>query len=271
MAAFALVACTPDNGVSNKVRISVSFEDEQQPNTGQQRISAVDKVLEGKHVIDVNWSREDILYYQIDNGEIDRTSPFVIVSGAGTKNAIFESDNLSLKNEKFNLYYGTEIPITQTIEIDNNNQTNIDPSVLLYKASDCEIGRTSQFAPQFALLGVQLYGTENVFDENICIGQNSDINNPNASSVYVCQLKENTSVNLNNNPIYYFVLPLDYNLMGKSIWLAEKKGHPSVNVNTGYLTFNQQIILDANVAQIIRISVNKEDEKTYKIIKYGQQ
>ena len=271
VASLALVACTPNNGVSSKVRISVSFEDEQQSNKGQQRISAVDRVLDGKHVIDVNWQTKDMLYYQIGNGEINRTSPFVIVSGAGTKNAIFESDNLSLKNEKFNLYYGTEIPITQTIEIDNDNHTHIDPAVLLYKSSDCEIGKTTQFAPQFALLGVQLYGTEEKFDENVCMGNSSQMNNVNASDVYVIELKTSTSVNLTKNPIYYFVLPLNYDFTGKSIWLAEKKGHPSINVNTGFLTFNHQIELDSNVAQIIRISVNKTSDANYEITKYDQQ
>lgn len=276
VAALALVACTPDDGVSNKVRIAVSFEEEQQNPKGQQRISAVDKIVEDRHVIDVNWAKDDVLYYEIVGEDINYDNPFKIISGVGTKNAFFENDDLSLSDKMFNLHHGTEIPITQTIEIDNNNQTHIDHTALIYKATNCQIGKSIQFSPQFALLGIQLYGIDNNFDEKVCIGNSNQISSIDALDVYLCGLKESTVVDLNKQPIYYFVLPLNYDFLGKCIWLANTKGHPTTDINNGFLPFASNIELNPNVAQIIRISVQKDNElpgdnARYTISKYNQQ
>ena len=78
-AAMALVACEPNNGATEKVRIGVSLDDKTQPYKGPQRISAVDGAeYDGVEYIEINWEKDDVLYYQLDGEGLNTENPFKI-------------------------------------------------------------------------------------------------------------------------------------------------------------------------------------------------
>lgn len=267
VAALALVACTPVNGVSNKVRIAVSFEEEQQNSKGQQRISAVDK---GGDIIDVNWEKEDVLYYQLEGEEnINTASYFELVSGAGKKTAIFECNNPELLGKSFTLnYHGlanpkglggkapTDPDFSNPIPLDQecqyvDGETIINNDYLVYKATDCQIGSGVKLTPQFALLGIMLTGTTENFNKYVWVG-NED------NTAYFCNM--NTSVSLTNSPIYYFVLPEGYDLANKNIRLAHSRGHnacAALPLPNRKLNSNEALVLKINV-EYINQSTNNE-------------
>ena len=255
VAALALVACTPKNGADQVVRIGVSLDDNTQPNQkGQQRISAIDN---GGDSIEINWQEDDVLYYQLDGRDIDKTNPFKLISGAGTKNAFFECENTpedDLFNQKFTLYYngagnpGGEIPIDQYAEADTVNR-----EYLFYSASNCEIERGINLEPNFALLGVQLTTNDNLtnFQRHISIGDDFSY----TGDAYICYLK--SAVDLTTPKTFYFVLPDGYDLSGKSIMLIRSRGNHSTNPNTPLYLPN--IKLHSDKATIITINLSRTE------------
>ena len=284
VAALALVACTPDNGVSNKVRISVSFEEEQQNTKGQQRISAEDKLIKGKRVIDVNWEKGDVLYFQKEGEAVDTDNPFQIVSGVGTKHAFFENEEFIDFQSTFTLYYhgfGNPLDekkpthpdfaqplvpsIDQTCTITASG-TEINNDYLIYKATNCKVGEGIKLEPQFAILGVQLFGTYTSFDEYVTIGVGDEFNPE--GKAYQCN--PSASIDLTKNPIYYIVLPLDYPINKKKIRLANQRGH-----HTSYDELSLELVtLDPTKAQIIGIDVTNynnqsDDNAKYTIAKHN--
>lgn len=281
VASLALVACTPNNGVSSKVRISVSFEDEQQPNTGQQRISAMDRVLEGKRVIDVNWEDKDVLYWKKE-GAIETQNPFKIISGVGTKNAFFENENFIGHKDVFTLYYhGASVPDfsnkavkTQSMKIDENGNIIINNDYLMYTATNCKVGSSINLKPNFAILGVKINASEGIvnnFNNNdikLAIGS-KPAGSASEEVDWICQISEKKGNA--TSFIYYFVLPenSDYLFKTKLIWLTKDKDglHPISN----YVDFSKEIDLIVGGAQIITLNVQQGEggavAKEYKISK----
>ena len=72
-AALALVACEPNNGATEKVRIGVSLDDNTQPTKGPQRISAIDGATE----IEIKWEEGDVLYWDKGDG-MDTKNPLTL-------------------------------------------------------------------------------------------------------------------------------------------------------------------------------------------------
>lgn len=239
-AVLALVACEPNNGATEKVRIGVSLDDNTQPYKGQQRISAIDGATE----IEINWEEGDVLYYQLDGKAINTTDPFKLVSGAGEKYAFFEHEAFSDMTASFKLYYhgfGNPLkednptfpdfskqmpPINQVISINSLTGTSqINNDYLMYKAINCEVGEDINLEPQFTILGVQLFGAYTNFDEYVTIGNSSEWGVD--GTAYQCWSSEN--MDLTQAPIYYIVLPLDYDLSDKELKLANQRGHHTSN------------------------------------------
>ena len=266
-AALALVACEPNNGATEKVRIGVSLDDNTQPAKGPQRISAVD----GTEDIVIKWEKGDVLYYADDVNPIDNSKYFTLISGEDSQTAVFECDNFALKGESFNLYYhgladplnvqqkeegptnpnfASPIPLDQKCTLNDNGKTVINNDYLVYKGIGCKIGRGIVLEPDFSILGVVLKGSTN-FSQYVSIGTGFGKNN---NTAYMCNLG---NVNLANNPIFYFVLPSDYNLGDKQIILSTSRGH-----NTSAPLDLPNIQLTPAQAQIIAIEVIRNNDNT---------
>ena len=253
VAALALIACTPKNGADQIVRIGVSLDDNAQPNQkGQQRITAIDN---GGTVIEVKWKEGDVLYYQLDGKGIDKTNPFKLISGAETKNAIFECEAPGdLISNSFTLYYsGAGTPGAEINKTQISSANTIDNKYLFYTASDCKIGKAIKLSPDFTLLGVQLITTpeESLIPEGyISIGTNlEDIGD---NSIYSCKIQ---GKDLKTAPIYYVVFPKNYVLTGKQIGITNGPGHPFCN-----LLILPEIVSTPNNVQIITIKVTKGND-----------
>lgn len=244
VAALALVACTPDNGVSNKVRIAVSFEEEQQNSKGQQRISAVDN----GSIIEVKWEEEDLLYYE--ENESNKFFSVANISNDG-KIAIFECNDFKGDPQNFSLYYNTtrELSLTQTVELkEENNQYNyvLNPEYLSYVANNCKIGHGIHLEPNFMIFGVRLQGDINDFSESVVIGKAFN----DFEGAYLSHFSD--KVDLNNQPIYYFILPNDANfLQDKHVWF---NSGDRIN-NKSYALSLDGVTLDNKKAQIVTIKV----------------
>ena len=286
VAALALVACTPDNGVSSKVRLAVSFEDEQQSTKGQQRISAVDN----GSIIEVKWEEGDVLYW--DKGEGVKTSnPFQIVSGIGEQTAFFECEEMIGHDESFTLYYhgasdpdfDNQVVKTQSMKIDKNGNIIINNDYLMYTATNCKVGSSINLKPNFAILGVKITSdnatdaTTLFLNKKAVLGKQEE---GHYTPYYVSTLdKEYGATELTVAPIYYFVFPYDYEDMqknnylveGMSLWFANETAEQECCNRLQFkspFTFN----LVPGAAQIITVTVkqntgwsNKQDE--YTIIK----
>lgn len=272
VAALTLVACTPDNGVSSKVRLAVSFEDEQQSTKGQQRISAVDN----GSIIEVKWEEGDVLYWNKGEG-VNTSNPFQIVSGIGEQTAFFECETMIGSKDKFTLYYNGATTFSENPISDNqkstikNGYTSINNDYLLYIAENCEVGKTITLKPQFQLLGIMVKKdnsiTEN-FVPSIVIAPTGNYNNSATTRPeygYICSVgtyntnQEFTPTALSNDFItYYIVLPTDYNIQDKEIWLTtEGWGHPcSTNKSL------EKVSLSVDKATIIALNVSKNLEST---------
>ena len=262
VASLALVACTPKNGVSNKVRIAVSFEDEQQPNTGQQRISAVDRVLEGKHVIDVNWEDKDVLYWNTGDA-IDTQNPFKIVSGVGTKSAFFENESFIGHKDKFALYYhgaaepNFENPLQkdQVVTFNKYGEIVINNDYFMYTATNCKIGSAIKLEPNFAVLGVKIKGEAtnlNHMAGHYAILGEGKVSNQN---VYIsCKINGATQ---KDELTYYYVIPYkgdEINLQGKYFWIANQNGK---NEYSNEMFIKNSCVLTPGVATIIELYLTK--------------
>lgn len=255
VAALALVACTPKNGADQVVRIGVSLDDNAQPNQkGQQRISAKDK----GSVIEILWEDEDVLYYQLDEKNIDKANPFKLISGAGTRNAFFECENTpedDLFNQKFTLYYngagtpGGEIPQEQT-----GKANEVNHNYLFYTAHNCTIESDINLEPNFALLGIKLINTSNEitsFDKSLSLGDWYTINESvtEGPDAYIFT-NIGGSINLESAPTYYFVLPNGYSLNNKYIRIIRQKANHSsqpLQLPNVTLTSNSATIITINV------------------------
>ena len=267
VASLALVACTPKNGVSNKVRIAVSFEDEQQPNTGQQRISAVDRVLEGKHVIDVKWEDKDVLYWNTGDGidGIDTQNPFKIVSGVDTKSAFFENEDFIGHKDVFTLYYhGAAEPYfenplqkDQVVTFNENGEIVINNDYFMYTATNCKIGSAIKLEPNFAVLGVKIMGEAT--NLNHMAGHYAILGEGKASNqnVYIsCEINGATQ---KDELTYYYVIPYkgdEINLQGKYFWIANKNGQ---NEYSNEMLIKNPCVLTPGVATIIELYLTKYD------------
>ena len=262
-AAFALVACEPNNGAIEKVRIGVSLDDNTQPAKGPQRISAVD----GTEEIVIKWEKGDVLYYADNINPINYNKYFTLISGDDTQTAVFECDNFDLEGESFNLYYhgladplnvqqkgatnpnfASPIPLDQECTLNDKGKTVINNDYLVYKGIGCKIGRGIVLEPDFSILGVVLKGSTN-FSQYVSIGTGFGENN---NTAYMCNLG---NVNLANNPIFYFVLPSDYNLGDKQIRLSTSRGH-----NTSAPLNLPNIQLTPAQAQIIAVTVTRNTD-----------
>ncbi len=261
VAALALVACTPKNGADQVVRIGVSLDNNAQPNQkGQQRISAIDK----GSVIEILWEDKDVLYYQLDGENIDKANPFKLISGAGTKNAFFECENTPEENlfkQKFTLYYngagtpGGEIPKEQ-----NGKANEVNHNYLFYTAHNCTIESDINLEPNFALLGIRLVknGDKEItsFKKSISIGK--EYISPDHGTVtegpdaYILQ-NIGDVVNLEEKaPVFYFVLPIGYNLDDKYVRIIRNKGQHSsepLKLPNYTLSSNEAAIITINIAR----------------------
>lgn len=274
VAALALVACTPDNGVSNKVRIAVSFEDEQENTKGQQRISAVDK---GGDVIDVNWEEGDVLYYQKEGEDISTANPFEIVSGVGTKHAFFENEDFIGFENTFTLYYHgastlnfeNNVAKTQSAIINKFGQIEINKGYLMYTATNCKIGSGITLKPNFAILGVKITSDNATDATTLALNKKAVLGKQEGGSYipyYVSTLiKEDGATELTVAPIYYFVFPYDYEDMqknnylveGMSLWFANETAEREC---CNRLQFNSPFNLVPGAAQIITVTVKQNTE-----------
>ena len=282
IAAFALVACEPNNGIENKVSIGVSLDDSSQSSKGQQRISAIDNETK----ILINWEEGDVLYYAADESEIDNEKYFTLISGEGSPTAIFECNNFAYEGEMFNLYYhgladpldtqgkgvkdpdfGNPIPLNQECTLDENDKTVINNDYLVYKGINCKIGSGIKLVPDFCIIGIQLQG-EGQFSQRVAVG--TAFNGEDNVTSYLCKM--NNAVDLANNPIYYFVLPANYSLENKKIGLASSRGHntsaslplPSKTLEPGTATiFPITVIRNDNVAEgnINQYTIKKVETK----------
>lgn len=264
-AALALVACEPNNGATEKVRIGVSLDDNTQPAKGPQRISAIDGATE----IDINWEKGDVLYYAADVNSIDYSKYFTLISGEDSKTAVFECNDFAFEGESFNLYYhgladplnvqqkeegptnpnfDSPIPLDQTCTL-NNGKTVINNDYLVYKGIGCKIGSGIKLNPDFSVVGIVLQG-DGEFGSLVGIGTSFD-NQDNTTS-YLCEMSN--SVNLSTSPIYYIVLPAHYDLSGNKIRLATARGH-----NMSNELDLPSITLEPGVAQIFRIKLTRKE------------
>lgn len=265
IAAFALVACEPNNGIENKVSIGVSLDEGSQSSKGQQRISAIDNVDK----IDINWEEGDVLYYAADESQIDNNKYFTLISGEDSKTAVFECNNFAYKGEMFNLYYhgladplntqdngvknpnfGNPIPLNQECTL-KNGKTVINNDYLVYKGINCKIGRGIKLEPDFCIIGMQLQG-EGDFSQHVAVG--TDFEGEENTTSYLCEMG---TVNLANNPIYYFVLPANYSLENNKIGLATSRGHNSSSPLD--LPNNE---LKPGIAQIFKVKVTKNPSQS---------
>lgn len=262
-AALALVACEPNNGATEKVRIGVSLDDNTQPAKGPQRISAIDGATE----IEIKWEEGDVLYWDKGDG-IDTKKTFKIVSGVGEQTAFFECDAMIGSEEIFALYYHgatkpdiiNPIPSKQQTIINEEGKSQINNDYLMYSAFNCKIGKSICLNPQYTLLGVMLTGdvTPNNGAFYIAIAPDNiygsgDTQTPTYG--YLCSVVNKLSQNLtlSETPVIcYIVLPIDYELKGKSIWLMEGGwGHP---ISSNRLQLDK-IPLVPGVAQMIAINI----------------
>ena len=260
-AALALVACEPNNGATEKVRIGVSLDDNTQPYKGQQRISAVD----GAEEIVITWEEGDVLYYAADINSIDNKKYFTLISGVKEQTAVFECSDFDFEGESFNLYYhgladplnvqgpvnpnfASPIPLDQTCTLDNENKTVINNDYLVYKGIGCKIGSGITLEPDFSILGVVLKGNT-TFSQHVSIGTEFSTND---QTTYMCTLG---NADLNNNPIVYFILPADYNLSDKKIRLSTSRGH-----NTSAPLSLPKVQLTPAQAQIIAVTVTRNTD-----------
>jgi hypothetical protein len=263
VAALALVACTPKNGADQVIRIGVSLDNDAQPNQkAQQRISAEDK----GSVIKILWEDKDVLYYQLEGKGIDKDNPFKLISGAGTKNAFFETTSGELASNTFTLYYngagnpGGEIPTSQ-----NNEANTVNDDYLFYTATNCKLESVIKLEPKFALLGVQLVSDQNDnsaiqnFTENLVIGNSINSNGfiYELNVAYLCTHEDPVDL-LYGAATFYFVLPEGYSLSGKYIGLAAATGAKHYTSKALQLP---NITLDANQANIITINVHRTNEQ----------
>lgn len=274
-AALVLVACEPNNGATEKVRIGVSLDDNTQPAKGPQRISAIDGATE----IEIKWEEGDVLYYQLDGEGINTTNPFKLISGAGSRFAYFEHDAFVGMEKSFTLYYHgfgnpldekdptypnfsePMLPINQVISINSITGTSqINNDYLMYKATNCEVGKAINLEPQFTILGVQLFGTYTEFDECVTIGSSSEWGEN--GTAYQCQPL--TNMDLTNEPIYYIVLPLDYDLSDKELRLANQRGHHTSNQKLSL----SSIKLNPMEAQIIGVDIANYNNSNGDAAKY---
>lgn len=264
--ALALVACQPNNEAVQKVLIGVSLNEEQQPNKGQQRISAKDI----GEKIEIKWESNDVLYYKLNDGEVNLKSPFKIVSGIGEHTALFECEEMIGHDESFTLYYhGASVldlsnPAVkaQSIKIDKNGNIIINNDYLMYTATNCKVGSSINLKPNFAILGVKIDATESIvnnFNNNnngikLAIGSK-----PKGSAEeevdWICQIseKEGNATSL----ICYFVLPenSDYSFENKLIWLT--RNSEGLNPISNYVSFSKEINLIAGRAKIITLNVQQ--------------
>lgn len=264
-AAMALVACEPNNGATEKVRIGVSLDDNTQPAKGPQRISAVDGVDE----IVVNWEEGDKLYYTVGEENPGDNAPFEIISGWNSPSAFFECAQFNLDNldKNMNWYYNgcanfvNPFVLDQTVTI-VDNKTKINNDYLLYTAKNQKIG-TFQLLPDFKLIGVALTGTANTTIHVVIgptsahqLGSSADWN-----QMYTCRLvdsygqRQNVQLDSTVPTTFYLVLPSDYNFEGKSVWLAYDRGH---NISTKIeLDAIQQISQDY-FGEALMLNINVE-------------
>lgn len=265
-AALALVACEPNNGAIEKVRIGVSLDDNTQPAKGPQRISAID----GATDIDINWEKGDVLYYAADVNSIVNYKYFTLISGEGSQTAVFECNDFEFEGESFNLYYhgladplgvqGEEamnpnftspIPRDQTCTLNDNGKTVINNDYLVYKGIGCKIGSGIKLNPDFSLVGIILQGVGG-FGSKVGIG--TSFESAQNTTSWLCGMSSGTVVDLANNPIYYIVLPANYDLTDHKIRLATSRGH-----NMSNELDLPSVTLEPGVAQIFRIKLTRKE------------
>ena len=263
-AAMALVACEPNNGATEKVRIGVSLDDNTQPAKGPQRISAVDgAVYDGVEYIEINWEKYDVLYYQLDGEGLNTENPFKIISGVGTKQAFFECDAMIDYNETFTLYYHgastpdieNPIPQEQFVTI-KDGKSHINNDYLMYVATGCRVGYPIYLVPNYTLLGVMLTGddTPNGGEFYIAIvDKNSEY-----VAEYMCKGQKivgektaNITLDAEKPVVYYIVLPKDYSLTNKLIRLVGTKEKNPLSFGVSL----EKITLDVGTAQMIALHV----------------
>ena len=264
-AALALVACEPNNGATEKVRIGVSLDDNTQPAKGPQRISAVD----GTEEIVIQWEKGDVLYYAKDVNSIANKKYFTLISGERSQTAVFECDNFEFDGESFNLYYhgladplnvqqkgatnpnfASPIPLDQTCTL-NNGKTVINNDYLVYKGVNCKIGNGIKLNPDFSLVGIILQG-EGEFSSKVGVGTSFEVVQNTTS--WLCGMSNGTVVNLANDPIYYIVLPANHDLTNHKIRLVSSRGH-----NISNELDLPSVTLEPGVAQIFRIKLTRKE------------
>lgn len=264
VAALLMVACKPNNEVvDGKVRLTVSMDDNQS-NKSQQRISAIDN----GSAIDLTWEEDDVLT-AYDGTTGDTIGTFTLIKGAGTKIAVFESDNFNGAPENFTLIYQGEeykdkqLAMVQTVtmtEKDGNRtyQLDKDKKYLKLEAKNCKIGGGIQMQPCFSLLGVQLKSKEScVFTGSVYLGKVS----PYCASTI-------GSIDLKGGGIYYYVFPNDlaedtktnFLGVGSRIFLNEGEGGDASNPNA--IILSKAIELNPYQATIVTLWVTKNNSGT---------
>lgn len=251
--ALLMVACKPNNEVvDGKVRLTVSMDDNQS-NKSQQRISAIDN----GSAIDLTWEEDDVLT-AYDGTTGDTIGTFTLIKGAGTKIAVFESDDFTGDPENFTLRYvgstNWSIPQEQTMRAVNE----IEKEYLKLEAKNCKIGGGIQMTPCFAVLGIQLIGN-GTFQDRVAVGYSGN---------YMTSRIKDTTVALNTNPTYYILFPCgeDGNIQHTEkvakncvIGLFTDSGQAS-----DMLKLNDALPLSRNQATILKVYVTENaDGATY--------
>lgn len=267
-AAFVLVACEPEN-IGNRVRIGVSLDEKAQPNKGQQRISAID----GTTDIEINWEKDDKLYYTLSNESPNSNTPFEIISGWDTKSAFFECANFDseLLNKSLNWYYNgaNEFMInpfvkSQSITI-KDGKTNINNDYLLYTANNQKIG-TIQLKPAFKLLGIALTGDSEIQKTIHAVVGPTDEHGKgesgNWTDIYSCNLVDDKGIlqmvqlDITTPITFYIVLPYDYDFTGKSVWLSYARKH---NISTNIALDEIQQLSEEKLGEALILNINVTD------------
>lgn len=253
VAALLMVACKPNNEVvDGKVRLTVSMDDNQS-NKSQQRISAIDN----GSAIDLTWEVDDVLT-AYDGGGYD-VGTFTLIKGAGTKTALFESNNFKGDKENFTLRYvgSSTWNITQVQTMPDVNKIN--ENYLKLEAKNCKIGGGIQMTPCFAVLGIQLIGN-GTFQGNVAVGYSGNY-------MTSCIISMDNSVALNTNPTYYILFPCgeDGNIqhldkVAKDCVISLFDTNSAQASNT--LKLNDDLPLSRNQATILKVSVTKNENET---------
>ncbi len=158
-ALLVLVGCNKnDNIVENapegtpfekgqKVTLTIGTGAQQGPN----RVAGVDNTTVGK--IDFTWEEGDKILVKVG----EATAEFTLISGEGTADGEFAGE-MPAAGSSFDIQYPIEEPALSAQEYTTDKTIPADK--MLFTATDCTLGKLATLTAQYAMLQLNLYGTD---------------------------------------------------------------------------------------------------------------